>query len=362
MKTIQQIFTDHYGQYRRRYGMSNDQWKALNAICRCRTPYAGQHAYQCPECGKQHIADSSCGNRHCPVCQNDKAMQWVYRQELKSLKCKYFMSTFTLPRQLQAVARRYPEQVYRALFDESSESLKVLMKDKRFIGCDLPGFFGILHTWGRQMQYHPHIHYVIAGGGVSADGHKWLSSADNFLVHIRALSAIFKARLRKRLEKDGLLELIPEYVWQKDWVVHCKAVGNGRNVLKYLGAYVFRVAISNARIVDYDGEKVTFKYYKVGSSRQRKCTLDALEFIRRYLQHVLPCGFMKVRHYGFLSGKCRLGIEKIRKLIAEFLVFVRETLPPEPPEKPRPLLCPKCASPMKWIKFLKPVQYRLNST
>jgi hypothetical protein len=362
MKIIQKIFTDHAGQYRKNYRLSQDQRKVIDAICTCRTPQAGQHAYECPDCGQSHIADSSCGNRHCPVCQNDKAMQWVYRQELKKLQCKYFLSTFTLPRQLHEVARRHPDTVYRALFDESSASLKDLMKDKRFVGCDLPGFFGILHTWGRQIQYHPHIHYVIAGGGVSPDGDKWLSSADNFLVHIRALSAIFKTRLKERLKKEGLLELIPGYVWQKDWVVHCKAVGNGRNVLKYLGAYVFRVGISNARIIDYDGKKVTFKYYKVGSSRPRKCTLDALEFIRRYLQHVLPSGFMKVRHYGFMSGKCRISIDDIRKLISDFLVFVRERIMPEPPEKAKPLLCPRCSSPMKWVRYLKPDPFQVNST
>jgi len=362
MKIIQQIFVDHADEYKRtaKY-ISPNQIKALDAVCRCRTPRAGQHMFECPGCGEKYIADSSCGNRHCPVCQNDKAANWVYKQELKALRCTYFMTTFTIPRQLHGIARRYQGKVYRAMFDASSDSLKTLMKDKRFTGCDLTGFFGILHTWGRQIQYHPHVHYVVAGGGISSDENRWVSAENNFLVHVKALSAMFKAKLNARLKQENLLEFIPECVWEKDWVVHCKAVGDGCSVLKYLGAYVFRVGISNSRIVDYDGEKVTFKYYKVGSSRPRTCVLNAREFIRRYLQHVLPSGFMKVRHYGFMSGKCRIKIEQIRKMIADFVVFIGETMPPKPPNKLKPLLCPKCNISMKWISFISPRQMQCIS-
>lgn len=352
MKAIQRIFTDHAEQYIKLHGATPDQIKVLNAICRCRTPLAGQHAYECPDCGKKHLADSSCGNRHCPVCQNDKAADWVYRQDLKTLPCIYFMVTFTMPRELHGVSRQYPKPVYSALFDAASESLKILMQDKRFVGCDLPGFFGVLHTWGRQLQYQPHVHCVVAGGGVSSDGTRWISARNGFLVHVKALSRMFRAKLRERLDKDGLRSLIPADVWKKDWVVHSKAVGDGRRVLKYLGAYVFRVGISNARIIDYDGGKVAFRYYKVGSRRPRTRTLDAHEFIGRYLQHALPSGFMKVRHYGFMSGKCRYSLERIREMIADLLVFMRETMPPKAPEKPKPLLCPECGKAMKWIAFI----------
>jgi hypothetical protein len=145
---------------------------------------------------------------------------------------------------------------------------------------------------------------------------------------------------------------VPEHVWQKDWVVHCKSVGNGRRALTYLGAYVFRVAISDARIVDYDGNHVTFKYYKVGSRRARTCSLAVLEFIRRYMQHVLPKGFMKIRHYGFLSGKCSVSIEQIRKMIALACGQLRKMLPVQPPEKINPLTCPRCKAVMKWSCFI----------
>jgi len=183
---------------------------------------------------------------------------------------------------------------------------------------------------------------------------KWIAPHGDFLVHVRALSAVFKGGFRAELARHGLLRYVPESVWRKKWVVHCKAVGNGRTALKYLGAYVFRVAISNARIIDYDGRKVTFKYFRVGSRRPRKCTLDAMEFIRRYLQHILPAGFMKVRHYGFLHAKCSVTIERIRELINQACKVIRKLTLPRQPEKFKPLLCGKCNSVMEWKKFISP--------
>jgi len=352
MKTIQQIFTDHEAEYLSIYRVPRQQRKALDAICKCRTPAAGQHTFVCPDCKESHHADSSCGNRHCPVCQNEKAAKWVYRQQLKQLPCTYFLTTFTLPHEFHRLARRHPDEVYRALFNASANSLKALQSDQRFVGGDLTGFFGILHTWGRQIQYHPHIHYVVAGGGLSSDRDRWIPPrGDDFLVHVRALSAVFKGKFRDELAKCGLLKSAPESVWKKNWVVHCQSVGNGQRALTYLGAYVFRVGISNARITDYDGKTVTFKYYKVGSGRPRHCTLDVLEFIRRYLQHVLPKGFMKVRHYGFLSAKCSSSMEQIRELIALACGQLSEWIPPEPPEKFKPLTCQNCNAVMNWFCF-----------
>jgi len=344
MKMIQQIFHDHAEHFRKATPLSEAQSKVLNAICKCRTEESGQHLYVCPDCDQTHIANSSCGNRHCPVCQNDKAMDWIYRQQLKQLPCTYFLATFTVPYEIQYVARANPDKVYRALFDASAEALKTLEADKRFVGCDL--------SWGRQMQYHPHIHYVIPGGGLSADRDYWIPPKGDFLVHVRALSGLFKGKFRAELERNGLLEHVPENVWKKKWVVHCKSVGDGQRALKYLGAYVFRVAISNARILDYDGQMVTFKYYKVGSDKQRKCTLHAVEFVRRYLQHVLPHGFMKVRHYGFLHAKCSVSIDQIREMMDVAYEYLRSLLPPDPPKKMKPLRCSLCSSVMKWKCFI----------
>jgi hypothetical protein len=251
------------------------------------------------------------------------------------------------------VARANQNVVYRALMTCAAESLRTLEADKRFVGCKVAGFFGVLHTWGRQLQYHPHAHFVIPGGGLSKDRQRWIASSSNFLVHVRALSALFRGKMRAALGKAGLLSKIPAEVWKRDWVVHCKPVGDGRAVMKYLGAYVFRVAVSDARIANYDGSSVMLRYRKVGSTRWRHLKLSPFEFIRRYLQHVLPHGFMKVRHYGFLSPNFSIPIQKIRELICVLYELLREALPTKPPKpKCKPLRCPDCNTIMRHFKFL----------
>jgi hypothetical protein len=171
MNRIQQIFRDHGEDYLQACGgrIPPSHRKAIRAICDCRSGACGHHVFQCAECGKTHVANSSCGNRHCPVCQHDKNADWVYRQQLKRLPCTYFMVTFTLPEELRAIARRHSDQVYAALFDCAAESLRTLEADTRFAGCKVAGFFGVLHTWGRQLQVHPHVHFIVPGGGLSAD-------------------------------------------------------------------------------------------------------------------------------------------------------------------------------------------------
>jgi hypothetical protein len=301
------------------------------------------------------VANSSCGNRHCPLCQNEKAAAWVYRRELDLLPCTYFLATFTVPEAVRAVAWHHPAEVYNALLDEAAASLRTLQGDPRFVGCDVAGFFGLLHTWGRQLQFHPHAHFVIPGGGLSEDRTQWVAARGDFLVHVRALSRMFRGKLRARLEELGLLTEVPSGVWKQEWVVHCEAVGDGRAVMKYLGAYVFRVAISDARIVAYDGLQVTFRYQKVGSSKWRHLTLSALEFIRRFLQHVLPRGFVKVRHFGFLSPNFAVPLQKIREMICMLYELLRaQPVKAKPPRKPKPLRCARCSAIMEWVKFLAP--------
>jgi len=317
MKIIQQIFRDHGAAYVKHFGrrMPEAHRKVIDAICECRSGARGHHVFTCPDCSVQHVANSSCGNRHCPVCQHQKAVQWIYRQQLRLLPCDYFLVTFTLPDGLRSLARRDPRDVYRALFAEAAASLRKLAADKRFVGCNVAGFTGVLHTWGRQLQYHPHVHFIVAGGGLSQKRDQWVSCRGKFLVHVKALSRVFRGKLKARLKELDLLGTVPEEVWQNEWVVNCQHVGSGAQTLKYLGTYLFRVAISDARIVSYDGKSVTFKWQKVGSSRWRRTTLSVTEFMRRYLQHVLPCGLMRVRHFGFLSHSFGVSIEKIRKLI-----------------------------------------------
>lgn len=356
MSTIQTIFRQHGDEYIRAFGEAIPQShvKVIKAMQQCRTGERGLHVFECPDCREHHIANSSCGNRHCPVCQNKKASQWVYRQQSRLLPCNYFLATFTLPEELRVVARSHQRVMYDAMFKQSASALHTLEADKRFVGCNIAGFFGVLHTWGRQLQYHPHVHFVIPGGGLSENRSEWISANGDFLVHARALSRMFRGKMKAALAQAKLLSIIPEEVWNKNWVVHCESVGDGRAVMKYLGAYVFRVAISDSRIVSCDGKEVVFKYQKVGSSRWRRMEVSVFEFIRRFLQHVLPHGFMKVRHFGFMSPNFSVTIQRVREIICVLYEILRECpVRLKPPDTPKPLRCPKCKAVMRWIKFIR---------
>jgi len=244
--------------------------------------------------------------------------------------------------------------MYAALFEASSQALRALAANPRFVGTDRLGFFGVLHTWGRTLEYHPHVHYVVPGGGIDEDGNRWLPSRADFLVPVEALSILFRAKFRDILERENLLHLVHPAAWQRDWVVHSRAAGDGRASLRYLAPYVFRVAIGNRRIVSCEDGNVTFTYRRVGSKRLRKTSLDAMEFLRRFLQHVLPAGFQKVRHYGFLSPNCATSIAAVRWMVtvhnqAKFVLLANRTEEPAAQPVPR---CPSCGGPMVLLEFV----------
>ena len=252
------------------------------------------------------------------------------------------------------LARSHQRVVYAAMFEASSQALRALAANPRFVGTDRLGFFGVLHTWGRTLDYHPHVHYVVPGGGIDEDGSRWLPSRANFLVPEGALSILFRGKFRDILARENLLHLVDPAVWQRDWVVDSQAAGDGSASLRYLAPYVFRVAIGDHRIVSCEDGKVTFTYRRVGSKRLRKMTLDAMEFLRRFLQHVLPAGFQKVRHYGFLSPNCATSIEAVRWLVtvhnqAKFVLLAKRT--EEPAARPAPR-CPSCGGPMVILEFV----------
>jgi hypothetical protein len=256
---------------------------------------------------------------------------------------------------LRAVVRRHPRICYAAMFDASSEALKLLAADPKFIGASKPGFFGVLHTWGRTLEYHPHVHYVVPGGGLSDDGQSWLPSRTDFYVPVKALSKIYRGKFRDALAKAGLADRIDPEVWRQDWIVHSQAVGDGRASLKYLAPYVFRVAISDRRIVSCVDSRVTFLYRKSGTRHWRKMTLGAMEFIRRFLQHVLPTGFMKVRHYGFLSANNKQPLEAVQWLVAlhyDLVFLLLAVLKEEPP--PPAVHCAECGAAMRLVAFTPP--------
>jgi len=349
MTTLREIFTAFAPEYLERYPhLPTAHRQVLSAIQHCRSGYYGHSLYQCPHCAGQHRIQHSCGNRHCPQCQQHQTQQWLQHHLNQQLPGPHFLLTFTVPETLRPFLRSHQRLAYQALFQASATALKRLAHDERFIGADLPGFTGVLHTWGRQLQYHPHIHYIVPGGGLSKDRTTWLPSRANFFVPVKALSPIYRALFKEDMRRTGLLEHIDPQVWSIPWNVHSQVNHHGHSAFTYLAPYVFKVAISNHRLVSLTDRTVTFTYRKVGSARLRTAQLDVIEFIRRFLQHVLPHGFMKVRHFGFLHASCALPLATIRLMIGQVHPSEGQP-PPRPPPSPLGARCPTCGAPMRVV-------------
>lgn len=360
MPTVAEVLRRYGDEYLQEFGeqMPAEHKRVLRAIMACRTGELGTVHYQCVSCGRTHVLGRSCGNRHCPSCQKDKAQAWLEKQMGRLLPCPYFLITFTVPAKLRPFMRSHPRQAYTALFEASSEALKVLAADPRHIGTKRPGFFGVLHTWGRDLTYHPHVHYVVPGGGLSDDGESWLPSGAQFFLPVRPLSILYRAKFQAAMRRAGLLGQIDPDVWEEPWIVHSKAVGDGRASLKYLAPYVFRVAISDRRIVSCDDAHVTFLYRQSGTRHWRKMTLDAMEFIRRFLQHVLPRGFQKVRHYGFLSPNSQEPFESVQWLVSVYydLTYLLLCFSIEVGLEAPTIRCAECGQVMVLVAYLPPYQ------
>lgn len=352
MNSIQQIFRNHGPAYLAAFGgqMPANHRKVIHAICNCGTGTFGSHLFSCGGCGQLHAAESSCGNRHCPTCQSGKSDEWLDKQLKKALPVNYFMVTFTVPEQLRRIIRSNQKTAYAALFKAASGALKKLAKDPRFVGCDTAGFTGILHTWTRQLEYHPHVHFIVPGGGVSKAGDEWKASSAAFFVHAKPLGKIYRGIFMEELKKAGLAA--PPCVWDPDWVVDCRHVGNGKAALKYLAQYVFRVAIAPSRILRVAEGKVWFRYRRSGEKKERTCELAVFEFMRRYLQHVLPHGFTKIRHYGFLAPNARVGLQRIRELICALYEIIVELLPEQKAARRKPWICKCCGGIIRWREFI----------
>lgn len=349
---IQKLFQNHGTAYLGCFGanMPSNHRKVIRAIQNCGTGAFGQHSFSCEGCGESHYADSSCGNRHCPTCQAGKSDEWLNKQLEKALPVNYFMFTFTVPEQLRGLIRSNQKVCYTALFKAASGAMKKLAKDSKYIGCETAGFTGILHTWTRQLEYHPHIHFIIPGGGLSKDKSEWKSSGVNQYVNNRPLSIIYRAKFIEELKKAGLN--VPQCVWDPDWVIDAKNVGNGTKALKYLAQYVFRVAIAPSRILNVTDTHIVFKYQPSGTKVWKTMTLEIFEFMRRYLQHVLPHGFTKVRHFGFLSPNSKISLERIRELICALYEFIIKLLPEKKPAHRKPWTCKSCGGLIRWREFI----------
>ncbi len=348
MLEVADIFRRHGPEYREKFQdhMLPGHLRAMRDIENCRTEVMGGHVYVCENeaCKEIVFTYHSCKNRHCPKCQNNQSERWLEKQRNRLLPVPYFLVTVTLPQELRATARSNQKAVYNILFQTSAAALKKLALDPRFVGGHI-GMIGVLHTCDRTLGYHPHIHYLIPGGGLSPDHSQWLPTRKkNFLVRVEPLSVIFKAKFRDALKKTELFETVPAEVWKKDWVIHSEQVGSGREALSYLARYLFRVAISNSRLLSLDDDKVTFEYEDSDTKERRTMSLSALEFIRRFLQHVLPKGFMKVRYYGLLSPRNRNLLAVVMYLLAAHAVAEG----PKTPAKTE-LRCPKCGNPLRLL-------------
>jgi hypothetical protein len=357
MSAIQKIFRTYGKEYLELYGdrMPGIHKKAIKDMTECRRGHFGAILYGCDDCNTVQPVPCCCGNRHCPSCHQYKAEEWLSKQMENLLPSHYFLLTVTLPEELRPFARSNQRIVYKAMFSCVHGALKKLAKDKKYVGSDRIGYLAVLHTWGSRLQYHPHIHVVIPGGAVTKDGDKWLPSRQDMFVHTKPFAIIFRAKIKDEMEKAGVLHKIDPSVWQKEWVAHNQYAGKGENTLRYLSRYVFRVAISNNRIKRISDNAIRFSYKDRERKTWKTMELKPVEFIRRFLQHVLPGGFMKIRHYGFLNPNSSLSIDRLRELISLVHAFIEEVCPVLTGfERPK-ITCACCGKPMRYVAFLKPV-------
>ena len=357
------IFRRYGDAYRHKYsaGLLPSHGQAMRAIERCRTPVLGGQVYGCTKCGELHFSYHSCRNRHCPKCQHAQTEAWLVGQRELLLPVAYYLLTFTLPAELRKVARENQKLIYGLLFRASAQAAQKLACDPRFVGGQI-GLIGALHTWTRDLAYHPHVHYLAPGGGMSGDRQAWLPAQRNFFLPVKALSRLFRATFQRVLRDTSLYDQVPGKVWRQDWVVHCKAVGNGQATLKYLAPYIHRVAISNRRLIAFDDHgsmetsQVTFQYRTSDTGQFKTRTISAERFMQRFLQHVLPRGFVKVRYYGFFGASVRPRLVFLQQLLGPAVEIEPSTQTAAAPEQE--ILCPNCGKPMRLLRSLAPVLCR----
>ena len=345
--------------------LSLHQLKIMSAIEHCRTAALGGHVEACSDCGHWRIAYNSCRNRHCPKCQGAAARTWLEAREADLLPVGYFHVVFTLPAEIAVIAFQNKALIYDLLFKAASETMLTIAVDPKHLGARI-GITAVLHTWGSAMTHHPHVHLIVPGGGISRDGTRWISSRPAFLLPVRVLGKLlrrlfltrliqlydagrltFFGRLAQLADRRAFLRHLAP-VRKKRWVVYAKAPFAGPEaVLAYLSRYTHRVAISNGRLISFDGHGVTIRYKdyrRSDAGRQQVMRLAADEFIRRFLLHVLPKGFHRIRHYGLLAGTARkASIALARKLLR--VAPQPEDKMVDEPHDPRPP-CPCCGSPM----------------
>jgi hypothetical protein len=342
--------------------------KVLDAIVRCRTAALGGHLDQCIRCGHQAISYNSCRSRHCPKCQGNARAKWLAARSAELLPVPYFHVVFTLPHELSALVLQNKRLLYDLLFRTSAATMLELARDPKHLGADIGGL-GVLHTWGQNLQHHPHVHYIVPAGGLAPDGFRWIDSSRRFFLPVHALSRVFRGKFatglkqlfeqnklqfhgsQQSLAAPGCFATFLQQLFQQDWVVYAKPpFGGAEHVLNYLARYTHRVAISNHRLVAFENDHISFHWRDYAHGGKKKVmTVSAEEFLRRFLLHVLPKGLVRIRHFGFLANRRRsAALERCRELLGMAACI-------DPPE-PHSLRCPTCSGIMLVVERITSAQ------
>jgi hypothetical protein len=348
--------------------------KVLDAIVRCRTAALGGHLDKCARCGYRAVSYNSCRSRHCPKCQGNARAKWLAARSAELLPVPYFHVVFTLPHELSTLILQNKRLLYDLLFRTSAATMLELARHPRHLGADI-GFLGVLHSWGQNLEHHPHVHYIVPAGGLALDGSRWIESSRRFFLPVKRLSRIFRdnfcGQLRElfqqnRLQFHGSLRLLASpdafsnLLWelgQKDWVVYAKPpFGGAEHVLNYLARYTHRVAISNHRLVAFENDRVSFRWRDYAHGGKKKVmTVSADEFLRRFLLHVLPKGLVRIRHFGLFANRRRsAALQRCRELLG--------TAPEaDRPDATNHLRCPACSAPMLVLERFTSAQLYFRS-
>ena len=359
---------------RARMCFDRQHWKALNAILRCRTAALGGHVDECSRCGKRVLSYNSCRNRHCPKCQGNARHRWLEARRAELLPTRYVHVVFTLPHELAPLALANKKLIYRLLFQLSAETLMEFARDPRLLGAEI-GFFSVLHTWNQKLEHHPHVHCVVPEGGLAPDGSRWVRPRYNFFLPVKAMAKAFRGKFRHALEEafaagdlrfPGPLRNLAaprafaaliQQCFRKKWVAYAKRpFGGPEHVLEYLGNYTHRIAISNHRLLGLEDGKVSFRWRdSAHKNKKRVMSLRVEEFLRRFFLHVLPPGFVRIRHFGLFANRLRkVSFELCRSLLAE--AGEKVAAPAAASAATNFWLCPDCGGAMILIERLTPAQ------
>jgi hypothetical protein len=353
--------------------------KVLQAIECCRTAALGGHIDRCQQCGLQAISYNSCRDRHCPKCQIQARRQWVEARHAELLPVRYIHVVFTLPHQFAPLTLQNKKVIYDLLFRSSAETLLEVARDPRHLGAEI-GFFSVLHSWNQQLQFHPHVHCVVPAGGLASDRQQWIHPKYPFFLPVRVLGRVFRGKFTqalrnafeqgqlsfhgqlKALRQPKLFRALVRSTYQQDWVVYAKRpFGGPEHVLKYLGGYTHRVAISDHRLVAFENGQVTFRWRdSAHKNKKRLMTLPVDAFLRRFLLHVLPRGFVRIRHFGFLANRCRATLLPLcfalLSIVAPAISISTKTVSAGPSPSAITWRCPRCGGIMILVERLTALQ------